>query len=285
MAMIPLSLLDGPAMVLPPSPANLFLAAWKRSAEANERVRALTSSPADGDPAGEDESGYLVLALGAKREFFGLTKDPETMTAGEMRAVLRSKMADWHPNLRKLAEMTTDDLGFLRIRTSQPVAPWSPSNVTLLGDAIHNMTPYRGIGANVALRDAALLCSKLVEAHKDPELPWPTRLESMRRRCADMALRQSPRRKVPPTSCSAEEAGIQAGDVGDARCQQGSSITAANFGGTRDAAEQDSGASVLRGGFFPSAKPSSPDSSQARRRLPETTPLPIKRTALITNIR
>ncbi len=166
MAMIPPSLLDGPAMVLPPSPANLFLAAWKRSAEANERVRALTSSPADGDPAGEDESGYLVLALGAKREFFGLTKDPETMTAGEMRAVLRSKMADWHPNLRKLAEMTTDDLGFLRIRTSQPVAPWSPSNVTLLGDAIHNMTPYRGIGANVALRDAALLCSKLVEAQR-----------------------------------------------------------------------------------------------------------------------
>ena len=26
------------------------------------------------------------------------------------------------------------------------------------------MTPYRGIGANVALRDAALLCTKFVEA-------------------------------------------------------------------------------------------------------------------------
>lgn len=166
MAMLPVCLLDGPAMILPPAPANLFLAAWKRSSEASERVRTLTSSPGDGDSAKEDETGYLVLALGAKREFFGLTKDPETMTAGEMRAVLRSKMADWHPNLRKLAEMTTDELGFLRIRTSQPVAPWTPSNVTLLGDAIHNMTPYRGIGANVALRDAALLCAKLVEAQR-----------------------------------------------------------------------------------------------------------------------
>jgi 2-polyprenyl-6-methoxyphenol hydroxylase-like FAD-dependent oxidoreductase len=165
-AMLPVCLHDGPAMVLPPSPANLFLAAWKRSAEASERVRALTSSPANGDSAVEDESGYLVLALGAKREFFGLTKDPETMTVGEMRAVLRSKMEEWHPNLRKLAELTTDDLGFLRIRTSQPVAPWTPSSVTLLGDAIHNMTPYRGIGANVALRDAALLCGKLMEAQR-----------------------------------------------------------------------------------------------------------------------
>jgi 2-polyprenyl-6-methoxyphenol hydroxylase-like FAD-dependent oxidoreductase len=161
MAMLPACLLDGPAMVMPPSPANLFLAAWKRSSEASERVRALTASPADGDSADEDEGGYVVLALGAKREYFGLTADPESMTAGEMRGLLRSKMLDWHPNLRKLAEMTSDELGFVRIRTSQPVAPWTPSNVTLLGDAIHNMTPYRGIGANVALRDAALLCAKL----------------------------------------------------------------------------------------------------------------------------
>jgi 2-polyprenyl-6-methoxyphenol hydroxylase-like FAD-dependent oxidoreductase len=36
--------------------------------------------------------------------------------------------------------------------------------VTLLGDAIHSMTPYRGIGANIALKDAALLCAKLAEA-------------------------------------------------------------------------------------------------------------------------
>jgi 2-polyprenyl-6-methoxyphenol hydroxylase-like FAD-dependent oxidoreductase len=37
-------------------------------------------------------------------------------------------------------------------------------HITLVGDAIHSMTPYRGIGANVALRDAALLCTKFVEA-------------------------------------------------------------------------------------------------------------------------
>jgi len=35
-------------------------------------------------------------------------------------------------------------------------------NVTLIGDAIHTMTPGRGVGANTALRDAELLCRNLV---------------------------------------------------------------------------------------------------------------------------
>jgi 2-polyprenyl-6-methoxyphenol hydroxylase-like FAD-dependent oxidoreductase len=36
--------------------------------------------------------------------------------------------------------------------------------ITLIGDAIHAMTPYRGIGANVALKDAVRLRDALVKA-------------------------------------------------------------------------------------------------------------------------
>jgi 2-polyprenyl-6-methoxyphenol hydroxylase-like FAD-dependent oxidoreductase len=81
-------------------------------------------------------------------------------------------MAEWDAGYRELVRMTDPQtLSLLPIRTSRPVGPWQTSRVTLLGDAIHSMTPYRGIGANIALRDAALLCRQLVRtAHGEVRL-------------------------------------------------------------------------------------------------------------------
>jgi 2-polyprenyl-6-methoxyphenol hydroxylase-like FAD-dependent oxidoreductase len=59
---------------------------------------------------------------------------------------------------------------YIAIRTSVPPSPWESSNVTLLGDAVHTMTPGRGAGANTALRDAALLCRTLVDV-RDGRMP------------------------------------------------------------------------------------------------------------------
>ena len=46
------------------------------------------------------------------------------------------------------------------------IAPWQTQRVTFLGDAIHAMTPYRGIGANVALKDAVRLCRALTMTNR-----------------------------------------------------------------------------------------------------------------------
>lgn len=72
---------------------------------------------------------------------------------------------NWHPDLRRIFELSDPEAAFpLRISTSVPVEPWKTTNITLLGDAIHTMTPGQGVGANTALRDAALLCRELISA-------------------------------------------------------------------------------------------------------------------------
>ncbi|MFK3982431.1 FAD-dependent oxidoreductase [Micromonospora sp. NPDC050397] len=70
---------------------------------------------------------------------------------------------NWHPHLRELFTLSDPHSCIpVKVATSEPVPPWQSSNVTLIGDAIHTMTPGRGVGANTALRDAALLCRQLV---------------------------------------------------------------------------------------------------------------------------
>jgi salicylate hydroxylase len=51
----------------------------------------------------------------------------------------------------------------LHVKSAIPVDRWPTGRVTLLGDAIHNMTPMAGVGANTALRDADLLRRRLAE--------------------------------------------------------------------------------------------------------------------------
>lgn len=71
----------------------------------------------------------------------------------------------WHPHLRELLARADPASALpIRVSTSEPVPPWRSSTVTLLGDAIHTMTPGRGVGANTALRDANLLRRQLIRA-------------------------------------------------------------------------------------------------------------------------
>jgi 2-polyprenyl-6-methoxyphenol hydroxylase-like FAD-dependent oxidoreductase len=136
------------------------MAIWKRSRASSEILRRVGI-----DGRGAEENDYLILGLGARAEYLGLHGDPRAVPGAELKQTLRRGVRNWHPDLRKLAEMLDEsEMTANPLRTSRRIAAWPTTHITLLGDAIHSMTPYRGIGANVALRDAALLCTKLVEA-------------------------------------------------------------------------------------------------------------------------
>jgi 2-polyprenyl-6-methoxyphenol hydroxylase-like FAD-dependent oxidoreductase len=114
------------------------------------------------EPAGD----YLMWAVAADRGRFGVTDERlAAMSAAELHALTARLIRTWHPDLRALhARAAVDETFLVSIRTSPPVPPWPPSRVTLLGDAIHAMSPARGSGANTALQDAALLCRTLTAA-------------------------------------------------------------------------------------------------------------------------
>ncbi len=109
---------------------------------------------------------FLMWAVSSDRATFGLpdaelaSLDPE-----RLHDLAASIIGSWHGDLRSLLGLAeVDQTFFVRVRTSTPTPAWSPSRVTLMGDAIHAMSPARGSGANTALQDAGVLCSALTAA-------------------------------------------------------------------------------------------------------------------------
>jgi len=99
--------------------------------------------------------------------------DLSVLDGAALRTLVLDVIRAWHPNLRNLVAATDPaTITATAIRSAEPVPAWPPSGVTLLGDAIHSMTPARGVGANTALRDAALLTRHLTDAHGG-RLPLP----------------------------------------------------------------------------------------------------------------
>ncbi|KAB8187568.1 FAD-dependent oxidoreductase [Nonomuraea phyllanthi] len=74
---------------------------------------------------------------------------------------------DWHEGVRRVVEEAEPSATFVsRTHSARRVEPWDEPAVTLVGDAVHSMSPGRGEGANVGLRDAHLLSDLLGGAGK-----------------------------------------------------------------------------------------------------------------------
>jgi 2-polyprenyl-6-methoxyphenol hydroxylase-like FAD-dependent oxidoreductase len=150
-AWLPGRLAQGMNLVLAGTPVFLFTSVFERR-----------------EPAGDD---YLLCAFVARDDQF--PPHSEALDGARLKARVAELTAGWHPALRRLVdECPAGDVGAFPFQVSDRPAPWTPSRVTVLGDAVHGMPPAGGNGANTALRDAALLATQLVAAERG-ELPLP----------------------------------------------------------------------------------------------------------------
>ncbi len=88
-------------------------------------------------------------------------------TAREMHAAMCAGVASWHPAIVGLvARVDPQTLFSHPFRRLDPTPAWESSRVTLVGDSIHAMLPTLGKGANMAMRNAAVLRDALVAAER-----------------------------------------------------------------------------------------------------------------------
>jgi len=118
------------------------------------------------------QEDYVVCIIGGRKELFG--RDDASLSAlnGEdLQKLSLGLMKDWPENARAIpAHADPEAFFFVEMYTSVPCKmPKSPS-VTLLGDAIHAMTPTLGRGANIAMRDGALLGNYLEDVARGRRL-------------------------------------------------------------------------------------------------------------------
>jgi salicylate hydroxylase len=88
-------------------------------------------------------------------------------TPEAMLGAMREGVAEWHPAIRGLVERIDPSTLFsYPFRRLDPTPPWPSSRVTLVGDSITAMLPTLGKGANMAMRNAAVLRDQLVAADR-----------------------------------------------------------------------------------------------------------------------
>jgi 2-polyprenyl-6-methoxyphenol hydroxylase-like FAD-dependent oxidoreductase len=163
---LPATIQRGPKSVMPPKGCGFFSAPH----EFGNRPGASANGIGGNDETLEHDAvlfenttSYVMWAYAAGEAGYPAGTDLSALDGAALKDLVGRLIADWHPGLRRMvADSPAASVTLIPILTSVPVEPWPTTNITLLGDAVHSMTPFRGIGANTALRDARLLARNLI---------------------------------------------------------------------------------------------------------------------------
>jgi 2-polyprenyl-6-methoxyphenol hydroxylase-like FAD-dependent oxidoreductase len=106
---------------------------------------------------------YLMTVITGSNKALGHS-DHElfSLSPEDLWAVAVERTRRWHRSVRQVMADADASAAFpITLRTCTRIEPWRTGHVTLLGDAVHPMTPAAGAGANTALWDSARLARAL----------------------------------------------------------------------------------------------------------------------------
>ena len=183
-ALTPPAIFRGPTLMLGPRGCFLFANAMEYE-DASVSGSCLKLNRCD-IPSG-DRDEYVMWGFSARREKFAPFLNRHSSDEEALKTMVLTLMRDWDPGLRWIVQ-NSSPISTFSVKTAIPVPTWETRNVTLLGDALHNMTPFRGMGANAALRDAAALRRVLVSVVRG-ELPLLESLAAYEREMIEYGFR------------------------------------------------------------------------------------------------
>jgi 2-polyprenyl-6-methoxyphenol hydroxylase-like FAD-dependent oxidoreductase len=157
-ALMPDILNQGVLMAVDQSGSRLLIATFRPRQLGSEAAAEIAP-----DLAVDDEAAYVMISCSVTP---GTDVPPAANWTTDTPRLLQESMLaaieGWHPAARALvAGLDPDSIFAIPFGFLEPAENWEPSRVTVIGDAAHGMLPTLGMGANLALNDAALLTDQL----------------------------------------------------------------------------------------------------------------------------